>query len=119
MMGIRSIDDLEDAGLGPALQAYTQGKPFVFRGTGYVPTKAGLELRASTDKQPWEVTRDDASTIKNRAETDMRELYACYPEFTKDLGVPVRVIVEYDYGMGGVEISRFDADGVTWLLRDK
>lgn len=115
-MPSRSIDDLDDPVLADAVAALEDGQALVFRHTGFVPHEDGLELRADVRMRFKDVTKADATAAKERAERDRLKLQASFPTSRLLQEDPVRLVVLDHYGTGGIEICRFDAKGMHWLL---
>jgi hypothetical protein len=110
------ITELDDERLVPALEALSKGHAFVFRGTGLIPYPDGFQFRAGIDKEPDQVTVEDAISVRNRAYRDVQELRDTFPDWAAALPEPSKTFVLYSYGTGGIEICRFDRSGMTWLL---
>lgn len=89
-----------------ALEQFENGEFIVFRGTGFGLRKTELEIRAPIEWTPENVDHNKAEQVISRASDLLNILKDASKTFNSLVAkLPVRIVVLYDYGMGGIEIA--------------
>jgi hypothetical protein len=109
------IDNPEESRFELALKLFEKGEFFVFRGAGFELCKNELEIRAPIHWSPEYVDKSKAEGVIYEAQEMLWELKKSSERFTTLVeGLPVRNVVIYDYGMGGLEIAESISGEFTW-----
>lgn len=114
MLPIR-VDEPSGQRFEIALDQFAAGEFFVFRGCGLCRRQGFIEVRVPSS---WEVERTNESRARQDlqlAERNIRRLQELSPRFSEIVGsLPVRFILVYDYGMGGLELCELEDGEFTW-----
>jgi len=100
------IDEPRGSRFELALEQFEKGEFFVFRGVGLGLKETELEIRAPIQWSPEYVDRDRAEAVIAEARSMIQGLKEASDKFKSMVaGLPVRIVVLYDYGMGALEIA--------------
>jgi hypothetical protein len=98
-----------------ALDQFTAGEYFVFRGCGICRRGEFIEVRVPSS---WEVENTNEQRARQDlelAERNIRQLQEVSARFSELVGpLPLRFILVYDYGMGGLELCELEDGEFTW-----
>jgi len=98
-----------------ALEHFAAGKFFVFRGYGLCRRQGFIEVRVPSSWEVENTNQERALQDLEVAEGNIRTLREASPRFSELVcSLPVRFILVYDYGMGGLELCELEDGEFTW-----
>lgn len=109
------IEEPKGAAFELAVEQFEKGEFFVFRGAGFGLRPPGLEIRATTERSPEDVDKEEAELVIAKAKEKLSLLQASSSKFKHAVsGLVIRIVVLYDYGMGGIEVAEWNNGKFQW-----